>query len=51
MTLLGDRNWYLPKWLEWLPDVRIEGPAEPASVPDASAGLPDVPRPEGAMGD
>ena len=19
MTLLGDRNWYLPKWLEWLP--------------------------------
>jgi putative drug exporter of the RND superfamily len=19
MTLLGDRNWYLPRWLEWLP--------------------------------
>jgi uncharacterized membrane protein YdfJ with MMPL/SSD domain len=19
MTLLGDRNWYLPRWLGWLP--------------------------------
>lgn len=25
MTLLGDINWYLPKWLEWLPDLRVEG--------------------------
>ncbi len=25
MTLLGDVNWYLPRWLEWLPDLRIEG--------------------------
>lgn len=32
MTLLGDRNWWLPRWLEWLPDVRIEGePAVPVS--------------------
>ena len=22
MMLLGDRNWYLPKWLEWLPESR-----------------------------
>jgi RND superfamily putative drug exporter len=21
MTLLGDWNWYLPKWLEWLPEL------------------------------
>jgi RND superfamily putative drug exporter len=21
MTLLGDRNWYLPRWLEWLPSL------------------------------
>ncbi|MCH7843604.1 MAG: MMPL family transporter [Chloroflexi bacterium] len=21
MKLLGDRNWYLPSWLEWLPDM------------------------------
>ncbi|MCC6790545.1 MAG: MMPL family transporter [Thermomicrobiales bacterium] len=25
MALLGDRNWYLPRWLSWLPDLRIEG--------------------------
>ncbi len=26
MRLLGDRNWYLPRWLRWLPDVSVEGP-------------------------
>jgi RND superfamily putative drug exporter len=51
MTLLGDRNWYLPKWLEWLPEVRIEGPAEPADDPDISSGRVKHPRPEGVMGD
>jgi putative drug exporter of the RND superfamily len=25
MELLGERNWYLPSWLRWLPDVRVEG--------------------------
>jgi RND superfamily putative drug exporter len=25
MALLGTRNWYLPKWLEWLPRIQIEG--------------------------
>jgi RND superfamily putative drug exporter len=29
MTLLGERNWYLPAWLAWLPDVHVEG-VEPA---------------------
>jgi RND superfamily putative drug exporter len=24
MTLLGRWNWYLPKWLNWLPDLRME---------------------------
>jgi RND superfamily putative drug exporter len=28
MKLLGERNWYLPSWLDWLPDVHVEG-AEP----------------------
>jgi RND superfamily putative drug exporter len=23
MTLLGDRNWYLPKWLQWLPNISL----------------------------
>jgi len=34
MVLLGDRNWYFPTWLSWLPRVTIEGhaPAMP-SVP------------------
>jgi RND superfamily putative drug exporter len=27
MKLLGDWNWYLPKWLEWLPRVSPEGTA------------------------
>ena len=25
MKLLGRWNWYLPTWLEWLPDVHVEG--------------------------
>jgi uncharacterized membrane protein YdfJ with MMPL/SSD domain len=28
MKLLGERNWYLPAWLNWLPNVHVEG-AEP----------------------
>ena len=28
MKLLGDRNWYLPKWLEWLPRISAEGERE-----------------------
>jgi len=27
MQLLGELNWYLPKWLHWLPDLRVEGTA------------------------
>jgi RND superfamily putative drug exporter len=35
MQLLGDRNWYLPRWLGWLPAVRheAENPALPAPRP------------------
>ena len=35
MTLLGERNWYLPGWLEWLPHVEVEGhePDEATPVP------------------
>jgi uncharacterized membrane protein YdfJ with MMPL/SSD domain len=28
MVLLGRWNWYLPSWLEWLPELHIEGGAE-----------------------
>jgi hypothetical protein len=24
MKLLGARNWYLPGWLNWLPEINIE---------------------------
>jgi RND superfamily putative drug exporter len=24
MTLLGEWNWYLPRWLEWLPRIEVE---------------------------
>jgi uncharacterized membrane protein YdfJ with MMPL/SSD domain len=33
MQLLGDGNWYLPSWLEWLPHVEIEDPALSAGAP------------------
>jgi uncharacterized membrane protein YdfJ with MMPL/SSD domain len=33
MKLLGDANWYLPRWLEWLPHVE---PQEPPIDPDAA---------------
>ena len=29
MKLLGDWNWYLPRWLEWLPHLRLERPPRP----------------------
>ena len=25
MKLLGNRNWYFPTWLEWIPNISIEG--------------------------
>src|SRR3954447_7410 len=35
MRLLGERNWYLPRWLHWLPDVQIEGPSPSTLQPAA----------------
>ena len=42
MKLLGDWNWYLPRWLEWLPRVAPE-PPEPPQPPDTPAPEPRVP--------
>jgi RND superfamily putative drug exporter len=39
MKLLGDWNWYLPSWLNWLPDVRVEAPAEDAPARRVSGSL------------
>ena len=35
MTLLGDWNWYLPRWLEWIPHV---GPVGAPSLPPPQPG-------------
>jgi uncharacterized membrane protein YdfJ with MMPL/SSD domain len=34
MKLLGDWNWYLPSWLQWLP--RLESSSEPAPELDSA---------------
>jgi uncharacterized membrane protein YdfJ with MMPL/SSD domain len=36
MKLLGDWNWYLPKWLEWLPQVKHETQPDAVPVPAAA---------------
>jgi RND superfamily putative drug exporter len=33
MKLLGDRNWYLPTWLEWLPSLEHGSTPEPVEAP------------------
>jgi uncharacterized membrane protein YdfJ with MMPL/SSD domain len=38
MRLLGEWNWYLPRWLEWLPRIEIEARQREAPVPVASPG-------------
>ena len=48
MKLLGDWNWYLPAWLEWLPRMRSESGERPGEPPrdDEPAQLPEpVPAP------
>jgi len=42
MELLGDKNWWLPRWLDrLLPNIDVEGHADTPAVPDA----PDAPEP------
>jgi putative drug exporter of the RND superfamily len=33
MALLGDRSWYLPRWLEWIPRMEVEAPAAQTASP------------------
>lgn len=46
MKLLGRANWYLPFWLKWLPDLRVEPARAAAPAHPAAAGL--NPKPGGA---
>ena len=40
MELLGDRNWWLPRWLDRaLPKINIEGPAHSATAPESGESL------------
>jgi RND superfamily putative drug exporter len=40
MELLGARNWYLPSWLRWLPDFRVEGAKSPPPTnPELARGV------------
>jgi putative drug exporter of the RND superfamily len=41
MEILGDANWWFPRWLGWLPRLDIDGPA-PAAAPSG----PAAPTPE-----
>jgi hypothetical protein len=36
MTVLGDWNWYLPNWLDWLPHVGEQRSAAPPAEPGES---------------
>ena len=52
MKLLGDWNWYLPRWLEWLPRFDVSE-SEPPAEPQADPGLRldhDPHRPPGRTG-
>ncbi len=33
MTILGKWNWYLPRWLDWLPHMEVEGGPHEAPGP------------------
>jgi RND superfamily putative drug exporter len=48
MKLLGERNWYLPGWLAWLPRASLEGETLEGGVggaerPDPQPALASVP--------
>jgi hypothetical protein len=46
MKVLGDWNWYLPSWLEWLPRIGHEDDApEPPSGPTAEPEAKPEPAP------
>jgi RND superfamily putative drug exporter len=40
MTLLGERNWYLPRWLGWLPQLSHGEPVRPVPHHRAAERLP-----------
>ena len=45
MALLGERNWYFPAWLRWLPDLSHQEPEPAAPLAAGPAGQEDGHRP------
>ncbi len=43
MSLLGDRNWYLPRWLGWLPDLSHGEAVPPLGAASTLPGQPAAP--------
>jgi RND superfamily putative drug exporter len=50
MRLLGDLNWYLPRWLQWLPKLNVEGhePERPVESHRDGLRIPELAVPEEA---
>ena len=42
LSLLGQRSWYLPRWLDWLPQLQMEPPRAPSSDEPEAAGAPSL---------
>jgi RND superfamily putative drug exporter len=43
MALLGRWNWYLPTWLDWLPELHVEGDSDLAPPTDGGRGSRPAP--------
>jgi RND superfamily putative drug exporter len=40
MKLLGEWNWYLPRWLEWLPRLSVEAQLDDGEARPPKAAVP-----------
>ena len=50
MFLLGERAWYLPRWLGWLPDLDVEGTRLAAAIEQDGAGRRSTSAPRHPVG-
>jgi putative drug exporter of the RND superfamily len=50
MRLLGDWNWYLPSWLQWLPRLRVEGAETEVPAPAPELAPLEVTKPREPVG-
>lgn len=50
LKLIGNANWYLPRFLQWLPDVRVEGDLAPVRLPRKQERWEAEPAAQGDLG-